>query len=131
MENSKADGKQTRKAAVHVGFAALALALLPVALHGGAVTQANPPSECNPAGNTCGCPVGGDHGVDNECIKAWLGLGRTTPWSGRIKGHTFCLLSLFAFQILANYLPYFRWVIQKAEVKETPRKNSINIVVFV
>ncbi len=92
MENSKVAAERTKKSWVHVGFAALALALLPAVLLGGATTQANPPSECNPASNTCGCPVGGDSGVDNGCIKAWLGLGRTTPWTGALE----CSLKVFA-----------------------------------
>ena len=73
-------------------LAAAALALLPAVLFGGATTRANPPSECNPANNTCGCPVGGDSGVDNGCIKAWLGLGVTTPWTGSLE----CSLKVFA-----------------------------------
>ena len=70
----------------------LALVLLPAVLFGGAATQANPPSECNQANNTCECPVGGDSGADNGCIKAWLGLGRTTPWTGALE----CSLKIFA-----------------------------------
>ena len=92
MKNSKVAADRTKKSWVHVGFAALALALLPAVLLGGATTQANPPSECNPANNTCGCPVGGDSGVDNGCIKAWLGLGVTTPWTGSLE----CSLKVFA-----------------------------------
>jgi RHS repeat-associated protein len=92
MENSKVAAERTKKSWVHVGFAALALALLPAVLLGGATTHANPPSECNPANNTCGCHVGGDSGADNGCIKAWLGLGVTTPWTGALE----CSLKVFA-----------------------------------
>ena len=73
-------------------YSLFALALLPAVLFGGAATQANPPSECNPANNTCECSVGGDSGADNGCIKAWLGLGRSTPWTGALE----CSLKIFA-----------------------------------
>ena len=74
------------------------------------VTLTNLPSECSAPGSACGCPEGGDggggmddgtsaglganfgDGIGDGCIKAWLGLGRTTPWSGSMA----CSLKIFA-----------------------------------
>ncbi len=91
-------------------------AIAPLALLGGATTRTNPPSECQAARNTCGCPKKADEGkkddgtgtysscraagpctadgpdVENGCIKIWLDLGRTTPWTGSMA----CSLKLFA-----------------------------------
>ena len=72
-------------------------------------TLTNPPSECSAAQSGCGCNGSGDDtskddgtntpqnqndgdSVDDECIKVWLGLGRTTPWTGSMA----CSLKLFA-----------------------------------
>ena len=83
-------------------------------LFGGTALRTNPPSECSAPRRTCGCPVAGDEGeklktpcyfglfcagdgndgdsVDNGCIMVWLGLGRTTPWTGSLG----CSLKIFA-----------------------------------
>ena len=77
--------------------------------HAGTNLLTNPPSECSAAQSGCGCDRSGDDtgkddgtdapqnqndgdSVDDECIKVWLGLGRTTPWTGSMA----CSLKLFA-----------------------------------
>ena len=93
-------------------YSVLALALVAIlsqCLFGDGTVRTNPPSECSAAQSTCGCQEGGDDesvddgtggqqdqndgdSTDDECIKVWLGLGRTTPWTGSMS----CSLKIFA-----------------------------------
>ena len=114
--HSMAKGKRLGTAGSRVLLVLLFAACLPLALLGGATTRTNPPSECQAARNSCGCPKKADEGkkddgtgtysscraagsctadgpdVENGCIKIWLDLGRTTPWTGSMA----CSLKLFA-----------------------------------
>jgi hypothetical protein len=85
------------------------LLTVPPSLFGGAKMLNNMPSECSRAQSACGCQEDdageskndgrktvlsdndGD-GTANECIKVWLGLGRSTPWTGSVG----CSLKIFA-----------------------------------
>ena len=93
-------------------YSVLALALVAIlsqCLFGDGTVRTNPPSACSDPQNGCGCPKSEDEegkgdgtegeksqndgdSTDDECIKVWLGLGRTTPWTGSMS----CSLKIFA-----------------------------------
>ena len=58
-------------------------------VHAGRETARNPP-ECDRNSEDCGCDSGEE--VSDGCIKANLGLGGTTPWTGAMQ----CALKVFA-----------------------------------
>ena len=72
-----------------LAFAALLVLAAPVAF-AAAQTRTNPPSECQT--NSTDCPCNSEEEASDDCIKANLDMGRTTPWTGSRP----CSLKVFA-----------------------------------
>ena len=69
---------------------AFAVLAAPAVLFGDStIVRTNPPSECISPDRKCDCD---NRNVSAKCIKASIGLGETTPWTGSLE----CALKIFA-----------------------------------